>query len=53
MEPTGTGTDFAPLAEQLSGTLTTQGDDGWDLARQAWNLWAQQQPDSIGLPTGR
>ncbi|HEX6603201.1 MAG TPA: FAD-binding oxidoreductase [Solirubrobacterales bacterium] len=50
MEPTGTGTDFAPLAEQLSGTITTPGEDGWDLARQAWNLTAQQHPEAVASP---
>ena len=52
MEPTRTDTDFAPLRDQLSGSLTTQGDDGWDLARQAWNLYAQQQPAAVAQVEG-
>ena len=50
MEPTGTGTDFSPLADQLSGSITTPGEDGWDLARQPWNLWAQQEPEAVAMP---
>lgn len=30
--------DFAALDGQLTGTVTVPGDDGWDAARQAWNL---------------
>jgi FAD/FMN-containing dehydrogenase len=52
MEPTGTDTDFAPLRDQLAGTLTAPGEDGWDLARQAWNLYAQQQPEAVALVEG-
>jgi FAD/FMN-containing dehydrogenase len=52
MEPTRADADFSPLRDQLSGTLTTEGDDGWDLARQAWNLYAQQNPAAVAMVEG-
>jgi hypothetical protein len=52
MEPTRADTDFSPLRDQLSGTLSTEGDDGWDLARQAWNLYAQQRPAAVAIVDG-
>ncbi len=31
-------------------TLVRPGDDGWDEARQAWNLAVDQQPEAVALP---
>ena len=42
--------DLGGLAKAMSGTLTVPGDDGWDLARQAWNLTADQHPAAVALP---
>ncbi len=42
--------DLDGLAEAMNGTLTMPGDDGWDLARQAWNLTADQHPAAVALP---
>ena len=35
------------LARDLDGLLVHPGDDGWDLARQAWNLSADQRPAAV------
>ena len=35
------------LAASLAGTLTLPGDDGWDMARQAWNLAVDQRPAAV------
>jgi hypothetical protein len=42
--------DLSGLAEVISGTLEQPGDDGWDLARQAWNLSADQHPAAVAIP---
>ena len=42
--------DLGGLAEAMDGTLTLPGDDGWDLARQAWNLSADQHPAAVATP---
>ena len=36
--------DLSGIRSATTGTVTAPGDDGWDLARQAWNLSAQQNP---------
>src|SRR5688500_14174077 len=38
---------FNDLASRLRGSLAQPGDDGWDLARQAWNLAVDQQPAAV------
>jgi FAD/FMN-containing dehydrogenase len=35
------------LAEHLDGDLYRPGDDGWDEARTAWNLAADQRPVAV------
>ena len=39
--------DFSALAGALDGSLTLPGHDGWDIARQAWNLAVNQQPAAV------
>ncbi len=36
--------DVEPLRKALSGDIVTSADPAWDVARQAWNLAADQQP---------
>ncbi len=38
---------FAMLEERLDGRLLIPGDDGWDDARQAWNLAVDQRPAAV------
>ncbi len=40
-------TDFSGLS--IRGTIATSADSGWDEARQAWNLAADQQPAAVAL----
>ncbi len=47
---TSAGLDAGTLREQLMGTVTAPGDDGWDAARQAWNLAVDQQPAAVAEP---
>jgi FAD/FMN-containing dehydrogenase len=47
MTATPTETDFQPLRSALAGQLLSPGDDGWDAARQAWNLAADQHPTAV------
>ncbi len=42
---------FATLAARIDGTVTTPLDAGWDTARQAWNLSADQHPDAVVTPS--
>jgi hypothetical protein len=46
------GTGVEDLAGQIQGQVVTPGDDGWDAARQAWNLHAEQHPEAVVRPTG-
>ncbi len=43
-------TDLSELDARLSGNALSPGDDGWDAARQAWNLAADQHPVAVVLP---
>ncbi len=43
-------TDFTDLA--IDGRIATPSDDGWDEARTAWNLDADQRPDAVAFPAG-
>ena len=45
-------TNFADLREGLQGSLTLPGEDGWDIARQAWNLAVDQRPDAVVVSGG-
>src|SRR6187549_846032 len=38
------------LAARLSGELIARGTDGWDSARQAWNLAVDQRPIAVVYP---
>jgi FAD/FMN-containing dehydrogenase len=38
------GIDLDPLRDALAGEVVSPGDPGWDDARQAWNLVADQHP---------
>ncbi|HZH25001.1 MAG TPA: hypothetical protein VEY49_08860, partial [Solirubrobacteraceae bacterium] len=38
------------LAAVLTGAVVTPGDEGWDRARQAWNLAVDQRPVLVALP---
>jgi FAD/FMN-containing dehydrogenase len=41
---------IASLTEHLSGTVFLPGDDGWDAAREAYNLTIDQQPAAVAFP---
>ena len=38
------------LRGRCSGSVVGPGDDRWDLARQAWNLRADQHPAAVAMP---
>ena len=42
--------DVATLRDPLDGSVVLPGDDGWDAARQAWNLAVDQRPAFVALP---
>ena len=42
--------DFSNL--KIDGRIASAGDPGWDEARQAWNLTADQQPPAVALVEG-
>jgi hypothetical protein len=44
--------DIRPLADAVSGAALGPGDDGWDAARQAWNLAADQRPAAVVQAAG-
>lgn len=39
--------DLRGLAAAMAGRLVTPADDGWDAARQAWNLTVDQHPAAV------
>ena len=41
--------DVATLRDALTGSVVLPGDDGWDAARQAWNLAVDQRPAFVAL----
>src|SRR4051812_41663509 len=41
--------DIVPLQSAVSAPVLGPADPGWDGARQAWNLRADQQPDAIAF----
>ena len=41
--------DLDPLRAAIAGDVVTPGDPGWDAARQAWNLVADQHPALVVL----
>jgi len=42
--------EIVSLTEHLEGSIVLAGDDGWDLARQAYNLTVDQRPAAIAFP---
>ena len=42
--------DLPAFTDQIRGDVVFSGDDGWDAARQAWNLAVDQQPIAVVLP---
>jgi FAD/FMN-containing dehydrogenase len=44
--------DLGELDSKLAGELVRPGDQGWDVARQAWNLAADRQPAAVVYVTG-
>ena len=44
------GVDLRRLGDDLGGDVVLPGDDGWDAARQAWNLAVEQRPVAVVLP---
>jgi UDP-N-acetylenolpyruvoylglucosamine reductase len=42
--------DASPLRSALQGDVVTPEDEGWDQARQAWNLTVDQRPAAVVLP---
>jgi FAD/FMN-containing dehydrogenase len=44
--------NLASLDSALAGDALVPGDDGWDAARQAWNLLADQRPEAVVLAAG-
>jgi FAD/FMN-containing dehydrogenase len=52
MTATPTEFDFQPLSAAVRGRLLRPGDDGWDAARQAWNLAADLHPAAVIFAEG-
>ena len=46
-----TRSDYEIPAELSSGQMLSAADDGWDVARQAWNLAVDQRPELVALPS--
>ena len=44
--------DVAALRVAIAGSVVLPGEDGWDAARQAWNLAVDQRPALVALPEG-
>ena len=42
--------DLRRLEDDLAGNVILPSDDGWDAARQAWNLAVDQRPVAVVLP---
>ena len=43
--------DLRRLSDRLQGDVVLPGDDGWDVARQAWNLDVDQRPAAVVFPS--
>ena len=41
--------DFVPLRSAVTGPVVGPDDDGWDAARQAWNLTADLHPAAVAF----
>jgi FAD/FMN-containing dehydrogenase len=42
--------DVGDLRAQIAGDIELPADEGWDAARQAWNLSVDQRPVAVALP---
>ena len=42
--------DVQALRSRLSGRVVSEADDGWDMARRAWNLAVDQHPGLVVFP---
>jgi FAD/FMN-containing dehydrogenase len=42
--------DAHALAGRIDGAVAVPGDEGWDEARQAWNLAVDQRPAAVAIP---
>jgi hypothetical protein len=42
--------ELRSLGARMAGDLVTPADEGWDDARQAWNLAVDQQPAAVAIP---
>jgi hypothetical protein len=49
-EPNVSMTISPPTDDRVGRLLVYPGDDGWDAARAAWNLVADQRPDAVAFP---
>ena len=52
MEPAGTADALAQLRGRLAGLALLPGDDGYDAARQPWNLAVDQRPTLVVVARG-
>ncbi len=50
MTGTQSGSHAEGLAAELRGRVVADGADGWDLARQAFNLTLDQRPEAVAFP---
>lgn len=50
MATSSAGSDLRGLGDELAGEVVLPGDDGWEGARQAWNLAVAQKPVAVVLP---
>ncbi|MEA2282775.1 MAG: hypothetical protein QOK21_3382, partial [Solirubrobacteraceae bacterium] len=50
LSPEPTLPDPALLRDVVAGHIVAPGDDGWDAARSAWNLAADQRPALVAIP---
>ncbi len=51
MSTTASGLDLDTLRSASQGPVIGPGEDGWDAARQAWNLTADQRPAAVASVT--
>ncbi|HYP48966.1 MAG TPA: FAD-binding oxidoreductase [Thermoleophilaceae bacterium] len=52
MSTTDAASRLDPLRSRLNGQALAPGEDGWDAARQAWNLLADQRPAGVVFAQG-
>jgi len=42
--------DVGALRSRMAGRVESEADEGWDLARRAWNLAVDQHPRIVAFP---